>query len=107
MLFLIYLWMACFSQVGFAGENAYPDSQSLDRMDKLSKLAQGSARRDAYAVNLEEEQGRCQRTFIQGVFFVLLGGVGYCLWQEPRLLLSFLFPAVLFGSCHVLHTLFP
>ena len=108
MLFLLYLFMVCFSQVGFAGDGPpiADDGSPIGWMGEevLTMSGQRSTLNSAYAVDAAEvaakqaeakkaQDIRCQRNWVLGCVAtagtVLAGGVvtlvGYCIWQEPRL----------------------
>ena len=96
MLFLLYLFMVCFSQVGFAAsEDALVDAGSVTgdemtvRQRSLPVLKSDEAK--AYSADLDVEHP-WQRTFLKGATLTVgtfaVCALGYAAWLDPRILIA-------------------
>ena len=96
MLFLLWLFIVCFSQVGFAAsEDALVDAGSVTGDDMKVRQRSGSVLKSdnakAYSADLDVEHP-CQRTFRKGAVFTTevfaVCVLGYCAWVDPRMLIA-------------------
>ena len=113
MLFLLWLFMMCFSQVGFASEVCLLDSESVNGVDKEMPHSFGrcasSGDAKGYSMPLEEQkfkQSKCQKNMTRGFIATTaalgVGSVvsilGYCIWQEPKIVIAPLLGLAITGA---------
>ena len=114
MLFVLGLFMACLSQVGFAasGDSVCLDVRSVAGDDEVLRQRAVPRSTDAYTVSLEEsKQDQFSKNMIRG-FVVTTGGIGlgglvglmgYCVWQDPSILIAPLIGSVIVSAVAVVN----
>ena len=108
MLFLLGLFMVCFSQVGFAGDRAVAgvSEEVLHQRAVLRRLDN-----DSVDLESQSEQDKSPQSMIRGLITTTAalgaGGVGsilgYCIWQDPKIVIAPLLGLAITGAVAVVN----